>query len=230
MFVSACAVLPGGQPTPHTYGSVAELAKALRTQQLADATVSFRGQSVESPGVDVVNFSGGMDVTSDGTDMTVDLKDQRNRDYSIVIVGQDVFVRSMTGTWQKSPLRESLAGLAVQPAGLPVIGNLWFTQFDGSADAFSLSGSSTVLGSANTEYRMHADFREAANLALRHIGVPALGNVGETRIDLDLNLTLDPNDRLVAAHWTVSTDRETRTVDCTFSDWGAPVDIAAPSA
>ncbi|MGE3795435.1 MAG: hypothetical protein AB7I38_16125 [Dehalococcoidia bacterium] len=229
--VSACSsVLPWGQPTPRTYGTVAELAKALRTQQLDDATVLFGGKSGESPGSDVLNFSGGMNVTSAGTDMSIDMKDKRGSTLSVVIIDQDVFIRDPTGAWQRSPLRERLTDLVIEPIGLPVFGNLWLTQLDGSADAFSLSGSSTVLGSENTEYRLHADFREAADLALRHIGAPAPSNTGQTRLDLDLTLTLDPYDRLVAAHWTVSSDRETWTTDYTFTDWGSPVDITAPAA
>jgi hypothetical protein len=216
------------------YASAAELAHALRAQQVADGTMSFVFKSTLSDAPQQsINGSGAVRANSAETDFQQSIDGNGSAGdvgTSVIVIGLNAFAKS--GSLQ-DPSPWSVQKYAASAKGANLLGvftanMLWFTQLDGSSDAFTLTGASKVLGSEDTEYRLTGEDVTASNLAFRHAGLPDAFSNQAIPSPLGLNLKLDNGGRLKAAHWQDTAEGKTLNIDYTFSRWGAPVDISAP--
>jgi hypothetical protein len=224
--VASCSTFPGVIPAvgaPHTYGTSAELADAVRNSVLSDGTMTFTAK-YHLKSLSVTDGSGALAIGLSETDTKMHLTaGTADPGSDLVSLGRDVYSRTSAGgsaSWTRSTIDEYVRG------GPFVVDLLLLTRIDATAPEMSLTGPLPVPGTPNLTYHLHGTWQSAVDGAMRVIGSSATAYSSGKPTPLDLAITLDPSDRLVGASWTTGSQGLTSRADYTFADWAKPVTIA----
>ena len=230
VLVASCSLMPSGigptVDTPHTYASPTELAQAVRTRELGDRTMTFSAK-YQLPGLSITEGPGVIAIGLSEIDSKLHLvADDAGPDFDLVSIGPDVYSKSSSTesqAWGKS----SIGNYAM--SGPVPVDTLLFTRLDAIESVLTLTEESHSPGTLNVTYRLHDTWQSAINSEMREIGAGEIIPDNGNPTPLDLDLTLDPQDRLINASWSTAGHGTTSTAEYTFADWGKPAAISVPA-
>jgi hypothetical protein len=230
--------LPGSSkgPAEARYATAAELASAMRSRQVEDGSVSFSFKISGSDGEGLVG-SGEFAMRRDGTDVheRVESAGRTSSTGEIIFLGPYVYYRSGApdgGASLRGGRKAGWQKRAVGSAGAPSPGvdEIWLTRLDEVCEVFTLTGSSStaVDGRPAVEYRLTADYVDAAEKASARLRLPVATRESSVPVPFVLTMIVGDDARLQRASWAVTADGKTTTTEYSFGQWGSSPSIVAP--